>query len=1141
MLAQVSPREAPLGFGSALIGALEDPANTVIVLTPDRRGIPEERLVSLLWGDHGIGVVVPQVRHPDGRLVESGIVTVGGRKVSRHTVDEDPGVPQTAADVDGTRHPWLAFRRALLAGSVIDPAVTPDAVAAQVLAAAQASGVRTVYEPGWEVETTAPASVSVPDRAGPSESPLPQVLVVTAFLPDGSSRFDDGFARSVIDDLAAIADPASVTVAVLDGLHSAGSSRRLRARGVTVVAAPRDWDRWFVDHWGRFDQVLVLRSAVSGALMGRLAATQPQAAPILCVDSLPFRAIEQLRPVTPPEELAGIDYFADTSAAIVHGWLPRFRGILCCRSDDAAYIRSMGAGTTVVQTPPPLPQYARHEPLDRRAGIAIIAADGYDVTSGSEESVRAAFDSVVGSLRHRHPSLPVTVLSESPSPLLRRMSAEQGFDLVGTDRADEVVGGARLVLAVHQFGTGGSQSVLAAIASGTPFVATVAAVQGLDLGAAGHLSVFGDAADLRNRAHRLLVDDEYWESVRDAIDHVARTAYRPETRQDGLRSLLTTTGWFAHDERLGWPQLPVEPVAATPGRPSSLPRIRPDMQPCVTLGPAPKPDSFDLDGDERYRVWHERHGFGPDALRVMLEELGQLSSRPLISVVMPVYNTEPAELRQAVASLHEQLYEGWELCIGDDASNRSDTVSVIDELSSDPRIRVARLPRNSGISAATNAALGLAGGAFVAFMDHDDVLKPHALAQVARWLDADPSLDVVYTDEDKVDSQGQLSEPHLKPDWSPDLLMSLNYVSHLTVIRRDLVERAGGLRSDFDGSQDYDLLLRVTELTDRIAHIPEPLYSWRKSDGSAAADPLAKPYAATAARRALSEALERRGTPGRIEETRFPTFYRTRYSLPGQPKVSIVIPTKDGIDLLRACIESVLQRSTYPNFDIVVVDNQSTDGETLEYLATSPVKVLRYPHRFNYSRQINLAAARAEAEVLLFLNNDTEVRTPEWIEALLEHAMRPEVGAVGARLYYGDGRVQHEGIVIGSAGGLAWNVDTGGYFARGDLVRNVSAVTGACVMMRSTVYSRIGGNDERLRIAYNDVDICMRVRQAGLRVVYTPYAELFHYEGATRKGAEDDVDGPMFAERWQIMHCWDPYHSPLFLNTRTDTAFLLAI
>ncbi|MGH3493139.1 MAG: glycosyltransferase family 2 protein, partial [Sciscionella sp.] len=515
---------------------------------------------------------------------------------------------------------------------------------------------------------------------------------------------------------------------------------------------------------------------------------------------------------------------------------------------------------------------------------------------------------------------------------------------------------------------------------------------------------------------------------------------------------------------------------------------------------------------------------------------------PLLSLVVPVYRPSLWYFRESVQSVVAQTYQNWELCLCDDGSGDPELTAAMDEMAAaDPRIRVMALEQNGGISRATNKALAAANGEFVVLLDHDDMLDPEALAEIASVVLAESDVDIIYTDEDKLDELDRPCQPHFKPDWDPDMLLSFPYLGHVTAIRHELILRIGGFRPEFDGSQDYDLLLRVTELTDRIAHIPEPLYSWRAVEGSAARDADAKPYAAEAAKRALADALGRRGVGGSIEPTRFPTFYRTRYTVLGKPRVSIIIPTRDGLHLLEPCVQSILERSTYSNYEIVVVDNQSSEGSTLEFLARSPVRVIRYPHRFNYSRQMNLAASSAESDVLLFLNNDTEVITPEWIEALLEHAMRPDVGAVGGRLYYTDGRVQHEGILVGAAGGWAWNVDHGGYFARGDLVRNLSAVTGACTMIRSTVYDRIGGNDERLRIAYNDVDICLRVRQAGLQVVYTPYAELFHHEGATRKGYEDDVDGPFFGERWQVLSSIDPYHSPWFLNNRTDTAFLLAL
>ena len=347
-----------------------------------------------------------------------------------------------------------------------------------------------------------------------------------------------------------------------------------------------------------------------------------------------------------------------------------------------------------------------------------------------------------------------------------------------------------------------------------------------------------------------------------------------------------------------------------------------------------------------------------------------------------------------------QAYPNWELCLADDASRRKETLAALASLARrDPRVKLTRLEERSGISAATNAALGLATGDYVGFLDHDDILKPHALAQVVRWLDADPTLDLLYSDEDKLTPTGQLTEARWKPDWSPNLLLCQNYVCHFLVLRRSLVERLGGLRSEYDGSQDYDLVMRVADQTDRIAHIPDSLYSWRMHAQSAASAGDHKPFAWMAAQRALGDWLLRReargGTGGWTEEGAWFDVHRVRFRRLGEPKVSIIIPTRNGRHLLARCVESVIGRSVYNNFELVVVDNQSDDPETLEYLATLPGTVVRYPHEFNYPRQLNLAAAAVECDLLVFLNNDTEVLTTDWLDRLIEQAMRPEVGAVG--------------------------------------------------------------------------------------------------------------------------------------------------
>jgi GT2 family glycosyltransferase len=488
-------------------------------------------------------------------------------------------------------------------------------------------------------------------------------------------------------------------------------------------------------------------------------------------------------------------------------------------------------------------------------------------------------------------------------------------------------------------------------------------------------------------------------------------------------------------------------------------------------------------------------------------------------------------LEAAVESVVAQAYPNWQLCLGDDASKRPETLAALESVSRrDKRIVVTKLEERSGISAATNAALSMATGEYVTFLDHDDVLKAHALAQVVRWLNSDPTLDLLYSDEDKLNPAGRFTEARWKPDWSPNLLLCQNYVCHLLVLRRSLVESLGGLRSEFDGSQDYDLVLRATDATDRIAHIPDSLYSWRMHEKSAASLGENKPWAWLAAQRALGDWLYRRedggGTGGWTGEGAWFDVHRVRFRRSGEPKVSIIIPTRNGRHLLGRCIESVLGRTVYSNYELVVVDNQSDDPATLEFLATLPGRVLRYPHEFNYPRQLNLAAASVACDLLVFLNNDTEVATADWLDRLIEQAMRPEVGAVGPRLRFPNGDVQHEGILIGAWRGHANSIEWGNWWRMGDLLRDVSAVTGACMATRPGVYWRVGGYDERLRVAYNDVDYCLRLHQAGYQVVFEPDAELYHAEGSTRGLVEDPEDAPLFNERWRPRSSCDPYYNP---------------
>jgi GT2 family glycosyltransferase len=549
-----------------------------------------------------------------------------------------------------------------------------------------------------------------------------------------------------------------------------------------------------------------------------------------------------------------------------------------------------------------------------------------------------------------------------------------------------------------------------------------------------------------------------------------------------------------------------------------------------------------LDQEVRYQLWVDRHRLTPSDLDRARASLGALGHAPLISIVTPVFDTDETWLRRAVESVRGQIYPHWELLLVNDGSSKAHVRTVLDEYAAlEPRARVTHLPDNQGIAAASNVGLGLARGEFVALLDHDDELPPDALLEVARRLDEDPGIDLVYSDEDKIDADGRHAEPFFKPDWSPDLLLSMNYITHLSVFRRSLLENVGGFRAGFDGSQDYDLLLRVTERARRIAHIPRILYHWRKVPGSVAAFPGAKPLAFEAGRRALAEAVRRRGREARVEVVR-PGLYAVRYRLARTPLVSIIIPTRDRWALLDQCLRSIEERTSHAPYEILVLDNGTTEPQALAGLdqLSRRWRVYRCPGPFNFSALNNLGAAEARGEHLVFLNNDTQVVTPDWLTALLEHAERPEVGAVGARLHYPDGRIQHAGLVLG-VGGVADHAFKGlpgdriMHFGLPDTVRDVSAVTAACMMVPRRAFDAVGGFDERLQVALNDVDLCLRLRARGYRIVYTPFAVLYHHESSTRGRLHPPQEEELVWSVWgDLIRRGDPYYNPNLTLSRTD-------
>jgi glycosyltransferase involved in cell wall biosynthesis len=527
---------------------------------------------------------------------------------------------------------------------------------------------------------------------------------------------------------------------------------------------------------------------------------------------------------------------------------------------------------------------------------------------------------------------------------------------------------------------------------------------------------------------------------------------------------------------------------------------------------------------EEYAEWYQQRE--PAFFARSAEAIREATFRPLVSLVTPVYETPEPILRACIDSVLAQSYENWELCLADDGSKAPHLAGLLAEYTAkDARIRVTRLPANGGIAQATNAAIALAKGEFVAFMDHDDTLAPNALAEMVLRLNREPDLDLLYSDEDRFDNAGRRFNPFFKPDWSPDLLRSVNYICHFVVIRRSLLEQVGGLRDGYQGSQDYEFLLRVSEKTQRIGHVPGILYHWRASDISLSMDASKLAAASAAGVRALGEHLKRLGEDGEALEASL-TQYRVRYPVRGQPLVSIIVPFKDKPELLRMLTTS-LKQTRYQNYELLLVSNNSTQAETfavLDSLTDPRIRKLTWDFPFNYPAINNYAARQAKGELLLFLNNDIEIIDPEWLDELIGQAQRPEVGCVGAKLLFPDRTLQHAGVVVGItgfAGHPFWRLpDTGLWTAYGlaDWTRNCLAVTSACVMMRREVFDALNGFDERFVVCGSDVDQGIRTVRMGLRVVYTPHAKLVHHESASRR-----LDSIPESDHWLSFVSYRPY------------------
>jgi len=551
-------------------------------------------------------------------------------------------------------------------------------------------------------------------------------------------------------------------------------------------------------------------------------------------------------------------------------------------------------------------------------------------------------------------------------------------------------------------------------------------------------------------------------------------------------------------------------------------------------------------GNRDYQDWISRHDTLTEAGRAALQaRAAALPEQPLISVLMPTYNTRHEWLTESIDSVRRQVYPRWELCIADDASTDPALRAwLTHHAAADPRIRVVFRPVNGHICAASNSALELARGAWVALLDHDDVLAEDALLRVAETINDHPRARMIYSDEDKLDARGRRYDPYFKCDWNPELFNAQNLFSHLGVYASDLVREVGGFAAGMEGSQDYDLALRCSERVDaaQIRHIPRVLYHWRAHPASTSQSHAAKPYAQLAGGRALNAHFARLGIDATAQGVG--NGYRVRYPLPAQPPlVTLIIPTRNGLGRLRVCLDSVLARTTYPNYEILIVDNGSDHAATLDYLRSvadgDKIRVLRDDRPFNFSALNNAAVRQTRGELVCLLNDDVEVITPDWLSEMASYALRPEIGAVGARLLFPDDTVQHVGVVLGM-GSVAGHVHRGlhrsqyGYFGRAVLTHAVSAVTAACLLIRKRTYLQVGGmNETDLKIAFNDIDFCLRVRAAGYRNVLNAYAGLYHHESATRgpddtpaKRARMAAEARYIKERWGDALETDPAYNP---------------
>jgi len=553
---------------------------------------------------------------------------------------------------------------------------------------------------------------------------------------------------------------------------------------------------------------------------------------------------------------------------------------------------------------------------------------------------------------------------------------------------------------------------------------------------------------------------------------------------------------------------------------------------------------------KNYSKWIKKNNITNQRIEEIKNEITNFKYNYTISIIMPVYNVDRGWLEKAIDSVINQIYENWELCIVDDASTKKDVKKTLEEYSNkDSRIKVIFLKKNIGISGASNKALTLATGEFIGLLDNDDELSIDALFENIKLINKYPDINMIYSDEDKLEMNGRRCEPFFKPDWSPHMLLSCMYTGHFGVYRKKNVDEIGGFRVGCEGSQDYDLVLRFTEKTDKIFHLPKILYHWRKIPGSAAFAEDSKSYAYVSAKKALKDAMKRRNIPSKIYDGQWTGSYRIKYEIIEKPTISILIPTKDQISLLRKCINSVLYNNSYNNYEILIIDNNSIEPETFEYFSVlssqKNIRVIDFKNSFNFSAINNYGVLESKGDVLLFLKNNCEIRDKDSINSMIEHIQRKDVGAVGAKLFFSDNTLKHCGLTIllsdhriAGCPSYGYSETDNGYCGRNNLVHNVSAITDTAMMIKREVFNEVNGFDEKLELLYKDVDFCLKLRERGYLIVFTPYAKFYHHEAFDKNYEKKTLlrkDMDYFQVKWKkVLEKEDPYFNPNLTLDRND-------